>query len=234
MQARALLAVAVALLVGVGLGYSVHSTPPTREPVLAASSESESFSTIDEALLVRLVDVLERLERRLGEPRPTVEHSSPQDSVPRTSLGTTEKLETDEIVDVLRSIDARLSMAGARGGIGSASLAFAGPSGEREAWMELQTHRAPMRVAELERFFREREGDDFGDITPDLYFMEPWDVIRKFGWPSELEKGSAEKGFWELRYKGLSIHSDLEDQPITALDFKFYSNQLSSYDYDID
>lgn len=234
MNSKSLLAVSAALIIGVGGGYALREPVAVQRPLSVAAEASGASSPIDEATLLRFAAALEALERRLGQPRAAVERSTPREADVRTPLGAAPLGNTSEIVDVLRSIDARLARLNAKGGFDSQSLTTGRPSAERSAWEELAARKDPIQHAELERFFREHlDKEDWG-ITPELYFVEPWDVIRQFGWPSELDRGSIDSETWSLTYNGLSISSSQEEQPITTMYFHFYHGQLNDLDYDVE
>lgn len=237
MSPRVLLALFAALALGGLVGHSLRRPEADREPLRAALPAGERLTPEH---LARLVAALEALERRLAEPvafAPLQSPANPRVGNSREPARDSSPVSTPEgssLLDVLRSIDQRLARLQAGGGLTDSSLTSGAESERRRAWLELSRRKEPMRPAALARFVSEHELAFSEGIGAELYFVEPWDLLREFGWPSELERHSVGEGGWYLEYRGLSIPTDLEESRISSLGFSFQENQLIDVSYDTD
>ncbi|MCB9914936.1 MAG: hypothetical protein H6828_07275 [Planctomycetes bacterium] len=234
MTTRSALFVVLALLAGLGLGHFWTDGAAGARPAVGDRARPAPAG-LDPALAERLVTVLEALERRLAEPRVATSAGArePAAHEPLRAPAEGVALANEDVATLLRSIDASLARMAALGGPGGASsLGATEPTRQQRAWDELVRRHDPMRPRALERFFFEHEPSFRGELEPELFFLQPWDVLREFGWPTTLERHSPEQGGWFLYYGGLSIVSERVDEPIVALEFHFTNDLLVEVAYD--
>lgn len=116
-------------------------------------------------------------------------------------------------------------------GRGPWSIEAGGGSAERVAWTELLGREMPTEHGALEAFFERHQFTLDDELSPELYFLDVWDLLRSFGRPTTIfraiEDVPQSGSTWELVYSDLEIVSrDVDGDILRVSELRF----LCSYD----